>query len=55
MNQTDVKNVLQTPLANDIDATDGKTKYDAQIKKVLSNKIIHSYRADSSKFSVLQK
>lgn len=30
----------ETPLANDIDATDGKSKYDAQVKKVLANKII---------------
>ena len=31
---------LQTMIANDIDATDGKTKYDTQVKKVLANKII---------------
>lgn len=31
---------LQTTVANDIDATDGKTKYDTQVKKVLANKII---------------
>ena len=43
MNQTDAKNVLSTPLANDLDATDGKTRYDAQIKKVLANKIILSW------------
>lgn len=31
---------IDTSLANDIDATDGKSKYDAQVKKVLANKII---------------
>lgn len=31
---------MGTLLANDIDATDGKAKYDAQVKKVLANKII---------------
>ena len=31
---------IDTPLANDIDATDGKSKYDTQVKKVLANKII---------------
>lgn len=31
---------MDTLLANDIDATDGKSKYDAQVKKVLANKII---------------
>ena len=36
-------NSFQTPLANDIDASDGKAKYDTQIKKVLSNKIILSW------------
>ena len=35
--------LFQTPLANDIDATDGKTKYDAQVKKVLANKVILSW------------
>ena len=33
-------NSFQTPLANDIDATDGKSKYDTQVKKVLANKVI---------------
>ena len=33
-------NLEETPLADDIDATDGKSKYDAQVKKVLANKII---------------
>lgn len=32
--------LLQTSLANNIDATDGKIKYDIQVKKVLSNKWI---------------
>lgn len=32
--------LFQTPLANDIDATNEKSKYDAQVKKVLANKII---------------
>lgn len=32
--------LVETPLADDIDATDGKSKYDAQVKKVLANKII---------------
>ena len=31
---------IDTSLANDIDATDGKSKYDAQVKKVLANKVI---------------
>lgn len=31
---------VETPLAGDIDATEEKSKYDAQVKKVLSNKII---------------
>ena len=33
-------NLEETPFADDIDATDGKSKYDAQVKKVLANKII---------------
>lgn len=33
-------NSFQTPLANDIDATDGKSKYDTQVKKVLANRVI---------------
>lgn len=32
--------VLETPLAGDIDATKEKSKYDAQVKKALSNRII---------------
>lgn len=33
-------NILETPLAGDIDAAEEKSKYDAQVKKVLSNKVI---------------
>ena len=37
------KHVLQTPLADTIDASDVKAKYDAQIKAILANKHILSW------------